>query len=58
MQCFLGNVFSWESGSFKGGQVVYREEGGRLGSWILIFLIQWIYAAMDLSQWNHVEMVQ
>ena len=33
-------------------------KGGCPGAWILLFLIQWTYAAMDFSDWSHVEMVR
>ena len=32
--------------------------GERPGAWVILFLIWWIYAAMDLSYCPHVDMVR
>ena len=32
-------------------------KGGLTGAWIVLFLMRWIYDAMDLSDWPHVDMV-
>ena len=40
-----------------GGWCIVRK-GGSPGSWILLFLMWWIYAAMDFSDWLHVGMLR
>ena len=31
---------------------------GRPGAWVILFLMWWSHAAMDLSDWPHVDMVR
>ena len=32
-------------------------KGGLPGAWIILVLMRWNHAAMDLSDWPHVEMM-